>query len=279
VRNRRGYTLIELLVALAAGGVVATAIARVLVHTQRVAQDLAQRMELSQTLRSTLAILPVDLRGLDTSDPAGSDLIQLSDSSLTYKAMRGFYLTCLAASGGRVSLDTAMLGSRPLDPEFDSLLILSEGLLPGRDRWVHLDLRSVTPGRNCPGGRPSWDAGVSPAVLNPDSVPPGSPIRSFEVTEVRRYVDGAGMTWVGARRYSKVTRWNAIQPVAGPLVPSGLRFTYLARDGTPTGDPGRVTRIALMIAARSPVAVWLRGKAPRYLVDSLATQVALRNGR
>jgi prepilin-type N-terminal cleavage/methylation domain-containing protein len=279
MRNRRGYTLIELLVALAAGGVVATAIARVLVHTQRVAQHLAQRMELNQTLRATLAILPMDLRGLDASDPAGSDLIQLSDSALTYKATRGFYVTCLPASGGTVSLDTAMLGLRPLDPEFDSLVILSGGLLPDRDRWVHLDLRSVSSGRNCPGGRPSLDVAVSPAVLNPDSMPRGSPIRSFEVTEVRRYVDGAGMTWVGARRYSKVTRWNAIQPVAGPLVPSGLRFTYLARDGTPTGDPGRVTRIALMIAARSPVAVWLRGKAPRYLVDSLATQVALRNGR
>jgi prepilin-type N-terminal cleavage/methylation domain-containing protein len=277
--KRYGYTLIELLVALAVGGVVATAIGRVLVHTRRVAQHLAQRMELNQTLRSTAAILPVDLRGLDTSDPAGSDIVQMSDSSLTYKAMRGFYLTCLPASGGRVSLDTAMLGSRPLDPEFDSLLILSGGLLPGGDRWVHLDLRSVTPGRNCPGGRPSLDAEVSPAVLNPDSLPPGSPLRSFEVTEVRRYADGAGVSWLGARRYSKATRWNAIQPVAGPLSPAGLRFSYFARDGLPTGDPRRVTRIGLMVAARTPVPVWLGGTEPRYLVDSLATQVALRNGR
>jgi hypothetical protein len=238
-------------------------------------------MELNQTLRSTVAVLPVDLRALDASDPAGSDIVEMSDSSLTYKAMRGFYLTCLPPSGGGVSLDTAMLGSRPLDPEFDSLLVLSDGPDPllGGARWVHLDLRSVTPGRNCPGGRPSLDAGVSPAVLSPDSVPPGSPLRSFEVTEVRRYADGAGVTWVGARRYSKVTRWNAIQPVAGPLGSAGLRFTYFARDGTPTGDRALVARIGLMIAARTPVPVWLGGKAPRYLVDSLTTQVALRNGR
>ncbi|MBI2073200.1 MAG: prepilin-type N-terminal cleavage/methylation domain-containing protein [Gemmatimonadetes bacterium] len=279
--SRRGFTLTELLVALALGGIVATAIGRVLIHTHRLAQRLAQRIELNHNLRSAVAILPVDLRELDATDPAGSDIIDMTVSSLRYKAMRGFYMTCLPASGSRVSLDTAAMGSRPLDPEYDSLLIFSDGqtLLAGDDRWVHVDLTAATLGRNCPGGAPSLDATIRPGLAGPDSVLAGSPVRSFEVTQVRRYADAAGVTWVGARRFSKVTGWTALQPVAGPLGPGGLRFTYFAREGAPTRDPARVARIGIMVTGRTSLPVWLGSGKPRYLADSLATQVALRNNR
>ena len=279
--SRRGVTLTELLAALALGGIVATAIGRVLIHTHRLAQRLAQRIELNQNLRSAVAILPVEFRQLDASDPAGSDIVQLTDSSLTYKATRGFYTTCLRGSGGRVFLDTAAMGSRLLDTEYDSLLVFSErqSLFTSDDRWVHADLTAATPGRNCPGGWPSLDLSISPGVASPDSVPAGSPVRSFEVVQVRRYVDAAGVTWVGARRYSKVAGWSALQPVAGPLRPGGLRFTYFTPEGAPTRDPARVVRIGILVAGRTSLPVWLGSGKPLYLADSLATQVALRNNR
>jgi len=281
VLRRSGFTLVELLVTLALGGIVATAIGGVLVDTHRQAHRLAQRIELNHNVRAAITMLPVDLRALNPSDPAGSDIVQMADSALTYRALRTFHTFCRPGTGARLSLDTAGTGSRPLEPEHDSLLVFRDGdpLLTADDRWVHTDLRAVRSGRNCPGGRPSLDLSVSPPVAASDSLPAGSPVLSFEVVQVLSYVDAAGLTWVGARRLSKKTGWTKPQPVAGPLGPGGLRFSYFTREGAPTRDPAQVARIGIAVTGRTPLAVWLASGAFGYLADSLSTQVALRNGR
>jgi hypothetical protein len=266
------------MVALTLTGVVCGTVYLLLRNNQRLYREQAQRIELSDNLRAAMAIVPIDLRELDAGDAAGSDIIAMTDSSLTYKAMRNLYLTCAATAGRTLHLDTAMLGLRPLDPEFDSLLVFadSQPTLTQDDHWIHVNVTAVTKDTGCH-GQSGLRVSVSPAIQAAESVLAGYPVRGFEVAEVRRYADGLGAEWLGARRYSKSSGWSAIQPFAGPLEDRGLRLAYYGRDGSATQDPSLVARVSVTIMGRSPQRVQLRGGGWRSLVDTAIAQVALRN--
>jgi prepilin-type N-terminal cleavage/methylation domain-containing protein len=280
--SRRGFTVAELVVALVLTGITSAAVYQELVDNQRPYRHQTQRVELDDNLRSAVVILPAELRELDASDPLGSDIVEMTDSSITYKAMRTLHWVCVTqASGATLYLDTSLIGLRAIDPGYDSLLIFadSQTILTRDDRWIHANVTSTSTGTDCSGGAPSIRVNVRPAVTTSDSVLAGSPVRGFEVVEVRRYVDAAGVTWLGQRRYHKSTGWTGLQPVVGPLQTSGLRFRYYAKDGTTTADRTRVARISLTVIGRTPQTVRLADKSMGYLVDSLTTNVALRNNR
>ena len=66
--NRRGLTLVELLVALVLLSIVSAALYRVLVSNQRIYQAQTQRIDMQQNIRAAAQILPADLRELDASE-------------------------------------------------------------------------------------------------------------------------------------------------------------------------------------------------------------------
>ncbi len=280
--QRRGFTLPELLVAMVLLGIVSTAIYQLLVNNQRLYRQQTQRIELDDNIRSAVAILPTELRELDVSDPLGSDIVDMTDSSITYKAMRYLGWICNAqATGSTLYLDTTRIGLRPLDGEYDSLLIFadSQTTLTRDDRWIHASVTSTSTGNDCTGGVSSIRVNITPAVAASDSILTGSPVRGFEVVDVRRYVDAAGVTWLGQRRYDKSSAWSALQPVVGPLQAKGLRFAYYAKDGTVTTDWTQVARINITVIGQTSQPVRLADKSMGYFVDSLITNVALRNSR
>jgi len=273
--------MVELLVALVLMGIVSTAIFTLLTNNQRLYRQQTQRIELNDNLRSATAILPTDLRELDASDLAGSDIIEMTDSTITYKAMRSLYITCLLANGGDIFLDPTLVGLRGANPEFDSVLVFADRRtnIVSDDVWLHLNVTQVSTGNNCPGGRPSLRLSVNPSVQGTDSVLAGYPVRGFEVTDVRRYVDASGVVWLGARRFSKSSGWSGIQPVVGPLQTGGFRLAYFDRAGVATTIPAQVARISITVIGRTTEPVRLSTGTIGYLVDSLITQVALRNNR
>lgn len=276
--------MVELLIALVLMGIVSAAVYTMLVNNQRIYRQQTQKIELNDNLRAATAILPSELRELDANDPLGSDIVEMTDSSLTYKAMRNLYVTCQMASGGTVRLDpTTMAGLRGLDAAFDSLLVFadSQTSLTRDDRWVHVNVTQVQTGNNCPGGRPSVDVSVSPSIQGSDSVLSGYPVRGFEVVDVRRYADASAVWWIGARRYNKSSGWSGLQPLAGPLGrQKGLFFTYRDNTATATAVPTQVARIDIKVVGRTSQPVRLSGSVKiDYLLDSLVTYVALRNSR
>jgi len=279
--KRSGFTLIELLVALVLGATVAAAALSVLVVSQRVYGRQVDLADASATTRAATAILTSELRGLDASSASGSDLLRVTPGSLTYRALRSLYTTCIVPDLDRLTivLHADFLGVRPLDPGVDSLLLFAEGdpMVSEDDRWIHADIREIISGPICPDGRPGVTirlAGV--ARRNLERVGIGAPVRGAALWEMKGYRAANGQWWVGMRRYRKSTRrWPSIQPVLGPIAPDGLRFEYYDAGGVPTQIASRIVSMVLELAMPTG-----DGLARHWAVAterSLTLRVALRS--
>ncbi|MDO8665344.1 MAG: prepilin-type N-terminal cleavage/methylation domain-containing protein, partial [Gemmatimonadales bacterium] len=125
--RRAGFTLIELVIAMAMASIVLGAVYRVLVNNQRFYRAQSQIVEVQQNVRAVSQILPAELRELDAAD---GDIIEMSDTSITIKAMRSFATICAtpdAATGQIVLRNSLTFQYRAFDPERDSALVFSDG--------------------------------------------------------------------------------------------------------------------------------------------------------
>lgn len=287
--SRVGLTLIELLVAVLLMGVVAASLQRLLHSMQRFSRYQEQRVHLNAGLRVAGAILPTELRGLDATGTAGSDILAMTDTAITYRAMRTLHFVCRppTPTGRRAAsfavAATPRFGVRRLDPARDALLIFAEAdpTTASDNYWVQADLSvGLTRGNACPGGAESLTLSVRnlPTEALKD-VRVGAPIRGYEVMRLASYRDARGDWWVGARGRGKARGWSRAQPVLGPLAQHGLRFSYWNSEGAAVASPSDVARIGITLIARTSERVRTRAGATRHMFDTIRTQVALRNNR
>lgn len=280
--TKRGFTLVELLIALVLMSIVTAAIYQVLVTNQRTYRAQIQRVELNDNLRAAVAILPSELRELNTADPLGSDIIVMSDSAIKYKAMRGIYIMCAAPDLLNLVIylsPVQVWGLRPINANRDSVLIFDD-FSPSSsqdDRWIHANVAGSTTGTNCPGATPSIDVVISGASATLDSVVAGNPVRSFEVVEMLRYPDGSGNHWIGMRQYGKDDVPGTVQPMVGPLATGGLKFTFFDANGNATDNVTAVARVGIEVVGRTAQPVRTSTGGLDHVVDTLQTHVTLRN--
>lgn len=280
-----GFTLVEVVVALGLLAVISTSAIRVLLANQQMFRNQVELARVNATLRAAAAILPGELRELDPTDPNGGDLIRISPTSITYRAVRNLYVVCRPPSRGQsvVTLFADYVGSRPLNPLVDSVLLFAEGD-PGigdDDRWLHADLAWVRWGGECPGGAPGITVGLGGvSATGLGMVSAGAPLRTGAVMEMLRYRAGNGVWWLGMRRLRKGggRRRSSVQPLLGPLAPGGLEFSYYDAQGSATTDPAKVASIGILVTAAAP-----RSEPDAHTAGSLrqrriAVRVALRNG-
>lgn len=281
--NRRGFTLVEMLTALVLLGIVGTALYQLLVNNQRLYQEQTERVQVNENARAAISLLPGEIRELNAGDAAESDVLAMTASSLTYKAMRGLYVLCLPPNTGSLQVtvgNTLFYGLRRLDPTQDSVLIFAENDAATRmdDAWLHADVTSATAGTACPGDAASLQlqlAGVTAGQLA--GVLDGSPLRNFEVGQVWLYPDAGGDQWMGGRTYQKASgTWGGTQPIVGPLTASGLQLLYYDDAGNVTTNPGDVARVGISVESRSSRAV-RAGGGMDYMLQDLVTNVAVRN--
>jgi prepilin-type N-terminal cleavage/methylation domain-containing protein len=296
---RRGFTLVELAVALVLGLLVGGLVHRMLLHGQRLARAQTERMALQENVRVAALVLVGELGGIGSDEitpeaaaalgypaAARSDLLAIEPGAVTYLARRGAGRVCGVAPGPppEIIIAESSWESLRAPRATDSLLVFAESdpATGSDDAWIHLGIVSVGAG-SCPGGQLGIAVGVAaPAALDPAAlarVTPGSPARLAEVMQMRYYRSG-GKSWFGMR---SVSTGEAITPVAGPLADStasvrGLTLVYRDATDALTSDPAavRAVEIALVGVTDQPV----HGRDPRRpLVDSFAlrTRVALRN--
>jgi hypothetical protein len=276
---------VELLVSLALAGVVVVAVHGVMLESQRVHGRQAGWVEVNSTLRLAAALVSLELAGLDAGDTASSDLIELAPHEVTYRALRSTTFLCRPpepigpGSWHLVVAAEPRFGPRLPEPERDLLRIYAEAdRATARDNyWARADLESVWASAACPGGGQGYELTVRnvrpPAALG--GVERGAPVAALELSQLRSYRDRHGDWWLGSRRKRRSGGWSGTQPVLGPLVPGGIRFTYRDQGGAQTAEPNAVARIGIAIVARrasgtpQPDSV-----APG---DSITLLVALRN--
>jgi prepilin-type N-terminal cleavage/methylation domain-containing protein len=276
-RARAGFTLAEVMIALALTTVVAGTIYRLLVATQRTTRAQAQRVELQSNLRAGSLIVLSELREL-SAVPGGSgaqnDILASGPSSLVYRAMRGIGFICGTPSATSIRIARGSF-TGPRDPQAggdEALVFIEERAAAGaEDIWVGLKIVGVASGASCPGALGPGISLTVPASPVVSGLEVGTPVRITEVMELRLY-ESEGLSWLGAR---SVSSGEAIQPLVGPLTSeSGFRLEYLDTAGRPTTD--RTSIKSIRVALRGTTQGGGTGNGPP-VEEELLAQVTLRN--
>lgn len=295
-RAPRGFTMIELLVALVLLGLVSTAIYRVLVNNQRVYMAQTQRIDLSQNIRAANNILSAEFRELDAFD---GDVAAIGPDSIVIRAMRWLSFVCVPPvldgnPAGRQMIirgngvGTPMFfGSRFINEVTDSLLIYLDGNQTTRldDYFVPARLAATPGNQQCPavgaiaaqpGTRLLFDGNFIPGTNIAGAITTGAPVRGFERVRYRLYQPSGDTLWYIGYQPAGQT----IQPLIGPVLANGLTFQYFNAAGAQTAVRTQIARIDVTVRARSTAQVRSGGQAPRRaIVDSITFSVALRNNR
>jgi prepilin-type N-terminal cleavage/methylation domain-containing protein len=286
---RRGFTLVELLIALVLLGTIAALAYRAMVTGQRTYRAQTQRIDLQQTLRAAAA-LPAELRVLNARD---GDILAMASDSITIRAMRLFAVGCDTPllDGGAITGRTLVIrnsltfGSRMLTAG-DSVLISYQGRPGSRgdDSWLRGRLTIDPVPARCAGPEPVAQARpgmrltfdlvplVPPQENRAGAVPLGAPVWGFEITTYRLYRSPSDGLWYLGQRLAGAT----LQPLVGPLAgANGLTFDYYDSTGTPTTTAEKVAQIEIVVRGGGSGG----GGRTAEVIDSFVTRVALRNNR
>src|SRR4051812_8396021 len=274
--RRRGFTLVEIVIALALTLVVTGSIHRLLVTTHRLSRMQASQLDVQSNVRAGALVIAHELRELNAVDGGSTDqtdILSITATSITYRAARGIGFMCQPSMPGQIRIARRTF-SGPRDPEalrdIAYLLVEADPAAGTPDTWLQLRITTVSTTSSCPGL-----AGPGISISTESSFPPtpvGTPLRIYETMELKLYQSG-GEWWLGAR---SVSAGEAIQPVIGPLAESdGLRLEYLDRAGIRTNDPAAVRSIIATLHGINNQALGA-SQAPT-LEEELVTQVTLRN--
>ena len=285
----RGFTLVELLVALVLLGIVSTGIYKALTSNQRTFIAQTERIGLQQNIRAAANILPGEFRLLDAME---GDIAQMSATQITMRAIRKLGFICnppVLPGVGNLAITIRaqpFFGGTSSFANNDSLLIFDEGDPTTRndDSWVPAQVKATPTATTCPdsgGGTPlgyavtlapGWVSGNKNVVA---AITNGSPVYGFVSLTYGLFQSGSDSRWyVGDSAVGQ--GWI---PVIGPLNGSnGLTLSYYDTLGAVTATPTNVASIGIVLRAQTsvPVREEYQGTTA-YQVDSVTTRVALRN--
>ncbi|HVE33467.1 MAG TPA: prepilin-type N-terminal cleavage/methylation domain-containing protein [Gemmatimonadaceae bacterium] len=292
-RSRPGFTLAELLIALAAAAVLLAVIASIALRQQRLFAELADDAATTGRLREAIAMLPIDLRAVS---PASGDIREARDTSLEIRATIASAIVC-DTGGHTLTLGPALSGT---DTFAAFLATVAAGdtawVLDTRDAaegWIPRRVTSVssTTAARCANGGPVLSGPFTAIVVALDTLLPGRAGTVVRVTRPVRYSlyrSSDGSWQLGARDWNTTSlRLNTIQPVAGPFLPpsaGGLVFSYFDSNGAAVTNPvdPRAGLALVRVSARAQAnraARVLGAASTERRADSLDVAVFLHNRR
>jgi len=276
--RRRGYTLVELVIALVILGLVATVLSRIFITQQRLTVSQVEQASMQANVRTGTVILTNELRELATNAAGATDIRAISATGLTYRAMRSLALACQASRDTVWVRASPLFGARPIIANRDSMMLFVEGnpSTSSDDRWTRIRITSVDLASNCSGTPAIALATRIDTIANPlSAIVLDAPVRTYEIMQLGPVLAG-GHNWLGAR---SVSAGESLTPVAGPITLAGLTFTYLDSLGNTTATRSQVRSIRITLRGQSDWSVrpGVSDLPVQPLQDSLVTTVTLRN--
>ena len=265
--NRRGFTLVELLVSVVTGLILLAGVFQVLLGNQRLTTAREMEIRGRQTQLAGMDLLFGELREIS---PSGGDIISMSATSIQVRAQRKFGIVC------EINYTLGNLELIAVGPKFvagDSLFVFADGdeETGTDDVWLPGAVTAMDSTTTCLGS-PSHEISLPatlPAMLI-DSVRVGAPVRSFERYTYSLGQDG-GM-WFLMRQIDGGTA----VPMVGPLLSAsegGLSFAYQDALGNVTTTRADVAAVSVTLRTGADV----RTARGPMVADSITTLISLRN--
>ncbi len=281
--NRRGFTLIEIMMALTIMLLIMGAVYKLMISTQRVSRGQAERVSLQSNVRIGSLVVLNDLRELSTVTtglPFQNDILTIAASDITYRGMRGIGFVCQTPTTTQIRISrSGFSGYRDPQAVRDGLYVFSEGdwKREGDDRWLPVGITAVSTATACPGAIGAGITLTTPNTAWLVDLPVGTPIRFYEVMQVRLHSNG-GKSWLGAR---SVSANEVIQPVLGPLADgNGFLLRYFDANGNETTVRAAIKSIQVTLRGISDEAINAGADGGLgHVQEELVSQVALRNAR
>jgi prepilin-type N-terminal cleavage/methylation domain-containing protein len=279
--SRRGFTLVEIMIAMTLMLIVSGAAFKLLVTTQRLSRTQAERVSLQSNVRMGSLVVINDLRELGTVAAGTSDkndILTATPNDITYRGMRGIGFICQAPTATQIRITrSGFSGYRDPQATRDGVYVFLDGNPDTEtdDAWLPVAITDVSTASACPGTMGAGITLTTPNTATLVGLPVGTPVRFYEVMELKLH-QSDGKSWLGAR---SISAGEAIQPVLGPLSDgNGLQLEYLDAAGLATADLTAIKSIRITIRGISDGAInaGVEGSLTQ-VQDSLVTQVALRN--
>jgi prepilin-type N-terminal cleavage/methylation domain-containing protein len=265
--NRKGFSLVELIIVVVLGSLILAAAMKVLITNQRTYTAQSAQIKSQEATRATLDILSAELREISAQ---GGDLITMGTNSIKVRSMQKFGVVCDTSSTSSPKVKMIKLGDW-IDVG-DSVFVFADiNTSTGTDdTWIPAQVTGVdTTSVSCSSSAAEWiTLGGHPADLTRDSVRPGAPVRSYV-----HYTYGL-MTMDGDTYLARTDDSGSQVPLIGPLASSGgIAFAYLDQDGNVTATATSVRQIQVTVRAPAGPMNSLGGQT----TDSITGRIYTRN--
>src|SRR3954470_8851448 len=153
----RGFTLVEIVIALALTLIVTGSIHRLLVTTHRLSRMQASQLDVQSNVRAGALVIAHELRELNAVDGGSTDqtdILNITSTSITYRAARGIGFVCQSSLPGQIRIARSTFsGARDPEPSRDIayLLVEPDPATGTSDTWVRLGVTNVSTTGSCPG--------------------------------------------------------------------------------------------------------------------------------
>ena len=266
--DRRGFTLVELMIVAVVGAMVVGATYQIMLTTQRVYSIQTAQIQGQQTVRAGLDILFAELRELSRAE---GDILTMGPDRIEFRAMRAFGLVCgvtITGSPVRVQkigrffeIGDSIMVFADNDPDTATDDTILSGKVSGIDTT-----------QTCSGADTAQSLTIPALVsaLANDTVRIGAPVRGFATYTYGLYsLDGD--YYLARQSGGGVMTLPA--PLVGPLAPNGVSFIYMDSLGNVTTNPRAVSQIEVTLRTQSRV----RNQRGDLVGDSLTMAIYLRN--